>query len=228
MRFERKFRAPWQQLDFARAWLHHVCVPDPHFPSGIISSIYFDTRTLDSYQEKVNGDYSKTKVRLRWYTPELHEKEGKIPAFFEIKMKDGAKTAKERKEERLSKEWLKKADLTDEDFRALAAENFYELGVKNPDQLFPVLEVSYQRERFICTETGARVSLDTEIRADRMNSDFLPHADPTPMGDVVIEIKDEKIKEVSWLKELYEAGFRFQTYSKYAWCLYRLLQGVPV
>lgn len=220
--------ASWQHIEFARAWLNHVCIPDPHYPLGVISSIYFDTPQLASYQEKVNGEFSKTKVRLRWYDPAEKEKEGKIPAFLEIKMKDGNKTHKERKKLLLSKEWLHQVVLTDEVLAQVAAENLYGLGVRNPDQLFPVLEVIYHRERFICTDTGARVNLDTQISVERSNHDLLPNAGPVNVGDVVVEIKDEVIKDVFWLEDIYKAGFRLRSYSKYGLCVDRLLHGVSL
>jgi hypothetical protein len=51
----------------AQAWLEHACLPDPLFPEGTVTSIYYDTAALTSYDEKRQGDFLKTKCRLRWY-----------------------------------------------------------------------------------------------------------------------------------------------------------------
>ena len=48
-------------------WLDRVLTPDPAHPDSIVSSIYFDSYGLNSYREKLDGDYLKTKYRIRWY-----------------------------------------------------------------------------------------------------------------------------------------------------------------
>ena len=48
-------------------WLKGRVRPDKEYPAGIISSIYYDSRGWDFLNEKINSDYLKSKVRLRWY-----------------------------------------------------------------------------------------------------------------------------------------------------------------
>ncbi len=226
MRNERKFTAPNTAAEFARVWLQHVCVPDFEFPSNRVSSIYYDTPDLSCYQEKANGDYLKTKVRLRWYEPSLKNETGQIPAFLEIKTKEGIRGGKFRKKLFFPEHWLDQVSMEDTALTEVIYENAYELGVGLPARLFAVLTVSYQRERFICPYSGARVSLDTSIRSGQPNREILPYDAFPELEMIVLEIKEEKITDVPWLDRLYEIGFRFESFSKYGMCLSRFVHGV--
>ena len=78
------------------AWLRHVCLPDPVYPEAIVYSLYYDTPALDSYHEKVDGDFIKTKCRLRWYDPDLSADPALRTAYLEIKHKIGQGRRKTR------------------------------------------------------------------------------------------------------------------------------------
>ena len=65
--FELKFTIDGRNVTAVRRWLSSICRPDPLFPRGVVNSIYFDTPELHHLREKINSDYLKTKVRLRWY-----------------------------------------------------------------------------------------------------------------------------------------------------------------
>ena len=41
---------------------------DGAYSSNIVSSLYYDTRDRRGLYEKLNSDFLKLKVRLRWYT----------------------------------------------------------------------------------------------------------------------------------------------------------------
>jgi hypothetical protein len=64
---ELKYVFPNLRAGWLREWLGVRCRPDGEFAAGRISSIYFDTWSESLLDEKVNSDYQKTKVRLRWY-----------------------------------------------------------------------------------------------------------------------------------------------------------------
>src|SRR5690606_22911495 len=64
---ELKFTVPVSSTAAVLAWLRGACTPDPKFPCGRVSRIYNDTPDPRSLREKLNSDYLKTKVRLRWY-----------------------------------------------------------------------------------------------------------------------------------------------------------------
>jgi len=80
-------------------WVEHVCIPDLAYPTRTVSSIYYDTPSLALYDEKRNGDFLKSKVRLRWYADEKAQQNGMdIPCYLEIKRKYGSICIKERLE----------------------------------------------------------------------------------------------------------------------------------
>jgi len=82
-----------------------TCRNDPEFPRNIIASIYYDTRGWKFLREKVDSDYLKTKVRVRWYhNPETLELEEN--AFIEVKSKTGAPRSKFRLKSPFSGKWL--------------------------------------------------------------------------------------------------------------------------
>jgi SPX domain protein involved in polyphosphate accumulation len=226
MRLERKFTAWSEQGEFARAWLHQVCLPDPLYPVGKIFSIYYDTPDLAAYYEKANGDFLKTKVRLRWYDSSLNDSANGIPAFLEIKMKKGSGGDKFRKKLSLPWDWLNRVTLENEDLNQIVHDHVHELGEKVPLNLFAMLRVVYSRERFVCSSTGARVSLDTQIRSDIANNDFLPTIGIVDLDHIVLEIKDDHEKEIPWLKNLFQSGFRSRSLSKYGMCMHKILHGV--
>ena len=64
---EIKFTIDGRDVTAVRRWLQSVCRSDPAFPAGVVCTIYYDTLALHHLREKVNSDYLKTKLRLRWY-----------------------------------------------------------------------------------------------------------------------------------------------------------------
>ncbi len=226
MRYEKKFVASLDKADFALVWLNHVCLPDPVFPEGCISSIYYDTPGLSSYREKENGDYLKTKVRLRWYNPSLKNEQGQIPGFLEIKMKDGWGGHKIRKEFFFTPGWLDSADLGEGTLIDFIYKNVYAMGISLAEGLFPMVNIIYERRRFICPFSGARVSLDQNIRLGQINNNFLPDMGSVSLESAVLEVKEEGVTELPWMDYLQSAGFRFQSFSKYGFCMSKLIHGV--
>ena len=102
-RLEQKYLFPAGYNDVIRSWLEHACVPDPRYPSSLVSSIYFDTPELFHFHESRNGEFLRAKVRLRWYTdpsedPDPAESVAGVRCYLEVKTKQGALTEKKRAE----------------------------------------------------------------------------------------------------------------------------------
>jgi hypothetical protein len=165
-------------------------------------------------------------VRLRWYDPALSDPKNEIPAFLEIKMKKGSRSYKFRKKLSFSYDWLNGVPLENDDLNQITHEHVHGLEEKVPLNLFAMLRVVYSRERFVCSLTGARISLDTLIRSDLANSDFLPATSSANLDNIVLEIKDDDEKEIPWLEALFQSGFRSQSFSKYGMCMHKILHGV--
>jgi hypothetical protein len=217
---------------FAAAWLAHACRRDPRYAAATVTSIYYDTLALDGYREKLNGDFVKTKVRVRWYDvgpaapPDA-------PVFLELKRRVGGARTKVRTELPVDRAWVAGRSLEDPRLRELPYRAPSPLpGI--PADLHPVVTVRFERRRFVCPASGARVSLDTDIRATDANGALLPALVTTPPvgapagvpgGVVVVEVKGPWTGEPFWLAELYRAGYRLRSFSKYAACLEGLLAG---
>jgi len=204
------------------ALLDHWCIPDPDFAQGRVRSIYYDDMAMSAYYEKVNGDFLKQKVRLRWYDPDQCVAEGKRTAFLEVKRKAGSGRSKKREQLDLDSEWLEEGDLTDERFIGLIRGEERPHGGEVPYNLFPVAEIQYKRWRFMCPTSGARVCLDAEIAVERVNSMLIANAIEFRLNDIVVEIKDVVPEEVPWVNSLCQMGFRKDSFSKYGRCMSRL------
>lgn len=219
---ERKFVGGAELESFALAWLAHVCLKDPVFPEGTVSSVYYDTPALELYDEKVNGDFLKTKCRLRWYEPDTAPDPRRRTAFLEIKRRIGEGRRKSRAKLDLDRSWLDGADLDDPGFGDLLVRSGPPLEEWLPVDLTAAAVIRYHRHRFVCPFTLARVCLDTSIGLGRTNKRLIPEVGSVSISAVVLEIKGQPGADIPWLQALYEAGFRRRSFSKYGACLGRL------
>jgi hypothetical protein len=202
-------------------WLEHVCRPDGDHPFGIVSSIYYDTREWDSLGEKLNSDYLKTKIRLRWYAEEAGDGSGD-PAFAEVKYRIGSRRAKVRIPTSLTAGALEALPLEDPALldvpRVIRAH-----GVPLTQAFFPVFVVRYTRCRYLEGTSGARVCLDHSISAPRTNRLMLPWTNPVELNTGVFEVKSPSRELPAVLHRLVDLGLRMSSFSKYYAC-YRQLR----
>ncbi len=213
---ERKFLALMTMEDFTLNWLNHVCRNDPKFPQGFINTLYYDTKDLALYFEKRNGDYLKSKIRLRWYDDNKNEHNGdKFEMFLEFKLRNGSGRHKFREKLIFNLEKGELPDFTDRQFLSLIDKNAANIPERLPLNIFPVINIKYERERFICPYSGARVCLDKNIRSSWINDSVLPYKKAVSSNFIVLEIKDAKMMDIPWLEELFHCGFRSMSYSKY-------------
>jgi len=221
---ERKFTAPAERAEPALQLLRHFCAPDPKYPVGVVKSVYYDTRSLAAYEEKAHGQFLKTKVRARWYGEERPAQD-RMPLFIEIKHRLGGGRRKLRKTVEVSRSWMEGVPLDDPALRSLLYDHTRDVGEPLPADLFPVICIAYRRYRFVCSFTGARVCLDVDIRAERVNPAILPGRACPSLGAAVFEIKDVGQVDIPWLDALHRAGFRSRSFSKYGECIRRTLEG---
>ncbi len=221
---EWKLLAGLFQADFARAWLAHACLPDPRFPRATVSSVYFDTPTLDHFAEKSCGEFLKVKYRLRWYDPEQHPRPDRRLAFLEIKQRAGWVRRKVRVPMELDRAWLEAAELDDPGFVDILLRQH---ATQGQEPLLPVLpalvRIRYTRHRFVCPWTLAHVSLDTGVHVEAFNRRLIPATGCAIIPRVIVEIKGTPPGDIPWLFPLYEAGFRVEAFSKYGACLEALI-----
>lgn len=221
---ESKFVGTADLQEFMIAWLRHVCLPDPAYPDAIVTSLYYDTPALASYHEKADGDFIKTKCRLRWYEPDIAADPALRTAFLEIKHKIGQGRRKSRNKVLADRDWLDTAPLDHPRFLEILAAHAPSLGEWLAPGLVPAAVVRYRRRRFICPFTLSRICLDTGIGLGRINERLLSRLGPVELGTIVLEVKDGAAAQIPWLARLHAAGVRQRSFSKYGACIARLLK----
>ena len=219
-REERKYPFPDARAPLLTAWLDARLPRDSQYPEGVITSCYYDTPQLDSYQESADGEFAKRKLRLRWYGDPVDPYAG---VWLELKTRDGLRSAKQRArfsaagtpnrlglilpERRELSQWLR------------------ELSTDMARPLDPTLEptalIRYQRVRWQSTDSRLRASLDTNVRT--ANPRGAPIWLPVPNGSV-LELKSSGDLPPQ-LAQLERLGLRRTAHSKYALAVETLYGG---
>lgn len=220
---EQKFTFANWRVPMILDWLRHAYLPDRSYAVGFVWSIYYDTSGLDLYYEKRNGDYLKSKVRLRWYTRGPSElPDGRIQAFLEVKLKCGVVRRKKRLPVSVQAAGLMPDPFSSEEIRALAL-RAAELGYVARKPLVPVLVIRYYRHRFVDPETGWRLALDNNIDCTHVNGDYIPGLAPYSLDIGVLEIKGNTRDLLDSLKPISRHLTR-EAFSKYARCCEHVMQ----
>jgi hypothetical protein len=207
-RYEIKFTGLARRADEMEALLRAHCPPDGAHPENVVHSVYYDTHGLAAYGEKADGQYVKTKLRLRWYEPFGGA------AWLEIKAKRGSLGAKHRKRIACSAP-------PPRDSAALAQVAREHLGVA----LQPTIWLAYRRLRFVAPDGSARVSLDRDIRVV-WASPALPRRErPGALATFVVEVKGDAPEPSASLLGLVGRCARRGAFSKYAACVDRVRGG---
>lgn len=201
-------------------WLGAVCRPERARPPAWVVSVYFDTPGLSFLDEKVNSDYYKTKVRVRWYKAAGHPgpNGAQDEAFVEVKQRIGNRRDKHRVRLGLAGDAIARWSLDDPRWRDVLAP----LGalVPLPSRLVPVLRIEYLRSRFVDAESSARLAIDRRIAvtavADRLRARPLP----IPLTDAVFEWKGRSADLPARLAPVTRFGARRGSFSKYLACVH--------
>jgi hypothetical protein len=227
---EQKYVFSGMYGDLLNSWLTTHCDLDPEFPLGTVSSLYYDTPTLQFYEEKRNSDYLKTKVRLRWY--DAYDEawtDGTIDVvqcFLEVKSKVGSLRTKARVAVSIPRQHLVDDPFREDDIVSLPRR----VGLDMPDlpsALLPMLFVRYERGRFVDSATGSRIALDTRIRVIATHPHYVPVRFPTELPLGVLEVKGPARDLPESLGPL--SGYVTKAaFSKYATCWESVLQPAGV
>lgn len=220
---ERKFvsdRAnPRAAVSYMAAW----AAPDPEFPEGELESVYFDTPDLEAARAKADGDARKRKVRLRWYRG--GPAAARRAAWLEIKDRVGSARDKARCRVECDAPFLDDAPLSDPRWRVLLGSLCAEAGFPLGEGLYPTVSIRYKRARFVCPETGSRLSVDWDISCPRANGDAVPFASALPCPLAVVEAKSATAWDWPFADGLSALGFHAESFSKYGYFLERLVHG---
>ncbi|HKY22625.1 MAG TPA: VTC domain-containing protein [Vicinamibacterales bacterium] len=208
---ELKFALPIGRVHLARRWLERVCRRDPEFPAAIVWTIYYDTPALVSLAGKINSDYLKRKIRIRWYS-DLH---GRVsgPAFVEAKLRVGTRRSKVR--ERLSWAAGEIAQWSLQDSRLLTIPSLLrQHGILGHESWQPLMLLRYRRDRFLDLPTRSRVSLDADIAGVAVHPRLVP-GDRSPLASAVLEVKGSGDRLPRTLKPLLHLGIHKRSFSKF-------------
>ena len=222
-RVEQKYLFPAGYTDVIRTWLEHACVPDPRYPSSVVSSIYFDTPELFHFYESSNGEFLRAKVRLRWYSGNGATEPGAgVRCYLEIKTKEGALSEKKRTEVTIPSRVLLEDLFSGEQIPDLTARVFG-LGYRAAGLLVPILLIQYRRQRYLDVESDSAIALDTQIRCTRANDAVVQATLPLCLDVGVLEIKGMNHGTCGVLKPIGSYLIK-SPFSKYAVSLESLMQ----
>ena len=159
---EIKFTLSAGRAHVARDWLERLCRRDPRYPAAIVWTMYYDTPAMISLGEKVNSEYLKRKIRVRWYA----DLDGRVlePVFVEAKLRVGALRTKVRERVPVPATEIAQWDLQDPRLSRLPR-MLQAGGILGIEPWQPVMLIRYRRDRFVEPRSRARVSLDTDIAA---------------------------------------------------------------
>ena len=218
---ELKFVFPNDRAGVLRDWLGLRCAVDPAFPAGRIAGIYYDTADGRYLGEKVNSDYLKTKIRLRWYGDWATGKPfGRV--YLEVKQRIGSTRQKARRVLEWSAEELDGARGGDPRFAAVSGW-VAEMGFRAPPDLAPMISLEYRRSRYVEPETGTRICLDQDIAPIWILGKGSMQR--TPIAEGVFEVKGTVDRLPVSLLPMVEMGCRLQSFSKYERCMARAMPG---
>jgi len=211
---EIKFAVPTSAAGPLRAWVAAVCRPDTRHPPARVTTVYFDTPDLALLSEKINSDYLKTKVRVRWYGASDSRPSA---VFAEVKHRVGNRREKARVIVDAAAPDLTRWPLHDPRWPRLLA-GLRAAAPALPAHLVPVLSLTYTRHRFDDPASGARITIDSEIRAGAVNIAMVQGHAPVALGESVFEYKSRAFDLPAHLAPIVRFGARRQAFSKYLAC----------
>ncbi len=197
------------------AWVESVCQRDAGYPPGTVHTVYYDTPQWSLLHEKINSDYLKAKVRVRWYA----DRDGRVgeALFAEVKYRIGNRRYKLRARLDVGARDAAVRPLHDRQWvgwldplRALAP--------ALPMSLTPVLGLSYVRHRFADPARAARVTIDERIAVDRVNRSRFHGMTAGAVAGAVFEYKGREPELPAALAPVIRFGARRGPLSKYLAC----------
>lgn len=231
--FETKYLvSPSQTFDLLKllAAFSHA---DQHGEAGIyeVLSLYYDTHDLQFFNDKINGEYCKTKVRLRFYRNKLNQEWH--DACLEIKQRTGHLVSKYRV--KLDQNFSSDLCFAGKGF---AIKDKILQTIKNSQvlcglagkALVPAVMVFYKRQalQFNGIE-GLRFTFDSDIAGIgpampvfSQDFEFASHSTAQRSSNV-FEIKSYSAAPASILSQLEKREIQQQSYSKFASSLQHLL-----
>jgi len=218
-RFERKFAVYPKDIPMSLAFLRQVCRPDGQYPKDRVYSLYFDTADLDQYEKSAAGDFSKKKVRIRWYGSDAQENGG-VPVYLELKTREGFASSKKRQKFTAPPQSLLSANLSRGILdKTTISQTLATFGYFPEMPIKPIILISYLRYRFSELQTGTRVCIDQDIRALVMAPELGRQTHEIKLDSGVIEVKGPSLELPVTLRYMRQLDVDWSRFSKYGSCL---------
>ncbi|TVQ67200.1 MAG: polyphosphate polymerase domain-containing protein [Balneolaceae bacterium] len=210
-RFEYKYRISEAKAEQIRLYVQNYLVCDEYGAtqpnlSYPVNSLYLDSPDLKTFQDTINGDLNRFKLRIRYYEYE------DTPVYFEIKrrhnkviMKKRAQVRREAVSHLLSgrlPDYDHLIERSDEQMEALEQFSYLQaLLIARPQ-----MHVSYFREAYELEHSNSvRVTFDRDVRSNKKHDMNLlkkiPGDFPVFGDNVILEIKFTN-RYPHWLQEL--------------------------
>jgi VTC domain-containing protein len=213
---ELKFLVPEFRSGSLRLWLDAVCTPERAYPPALVCTTYFDTPGLSLLGEKIDSDYLKTKVRIRWYASLDGDASGS-PVFTEVKYRIGGRRDKIRVALDVEAVRLAATPLHAPIWRSLVDRLRTKAPIV-PARLDPILSLRYARYRYLDRVSGGRVTVDQGIAVTALNESRITGRVPARLPVAVLEYKGALDDLPRHLAPAIRFGARRGSCSKYLAC----------
>jgi hypothetical protein len=220
---EIKFLVPTARSASLRAWLNSVSAPQRAYPPALVCTTYFDTPRLSLLGEKIDSDYLKTKVRIRWYASLAGNAHGS-PVFAEVKYRVGGRRDKLRVRIEADPLVLARTPLGVPEWTRVLDRLRIQAPMV-PARLEPMLSLRYARYRYLDAATAGRLTVDENITLTALNPMRLPGRTPVRLRLSVFEYKGPEADLPRHLAPAIRFGARRGSCSKYLAC-YQLATGL--
>ena len=219
---ELKFPVSARQHAVLQMLFQGLAVPDRNGCNGCyeVFSQYYDSHDFRFFHDKVNGEYIKTKVRLRLYRDE-NRRDWHSPGL-EVKQRRGSLVTKFR----LNLDSSQGDDCFGEsspDIRDLILANCHDSCIRDAlagIQLIPVVSLHYTRTAWqFCGIDGMRLTFDTRASsspAGRLPLILCRSCQCAAVHGGIFEIKSYVLPPQAVIDKLIELDIRQQSFSKYA------------
>lgn len=221
-RQERKYSLGERDKQLLCAYLKIFMVEDPFMESKngyFVSSLYFDSPEKMCLSQKINGDSSKLKFRMRCY--ENHE----TSFYLEVKKKKGVFSSKSRALCKTETSVLQKSPKDIAHFLnnlpATDANNSDFMYYYFKNRLQPMFWVHFNRFAYICPNgSGLRVTIDSSLSGQFVSASEISPTKKITFGKGfdILEIKATQVIP-KWLEHfLNDSGIERISFSKYYEC----------
>lgn len=195
-------------------WIRHCCQADATFPHERLSTVYYDTCDQKFLHEKINSDYLKTKVRIRWYTGYALSQQSD-GVWLELKQKVGSQRQKRRFQLPYSGQTFAALPLQHPTLTISIPQILAARGIRFHAPIFPLFELVYERHRFFEPRSRMNVCVDCQLVVTKVNQQMCSAVSPVQIATAILEIKGKTPRVPDSLRPLLTMGCVRASISKY-------------